>query len=139
MDTGAFINVTATNNCKVCGDSNLYLLTSAWNGSTYSVFVSSSSVDSSSPTSVSVAKAITTSSVSSSIAVTSTLTSVACSTLNTTFAVATGSSFNGWTLSQSLTGQNLINYFATLSSNDSGVVNYINNLICTDSDGNVIM
>ncbi|KAE9382829.1 hypothetical protein BT96DRAFT_1027497 [Gymnopus androsaceus JB14] len=130
-DTGASIDVTVTDNCKVCGDSDVYLSTSAFealnagmlNGGTKhhlglgsssgsssgisssSVSVSSSSADSSSPTSVSVAKAIApapTSSASSIIASTSTLTSVASSTSSTASAAATGSSSNGWTLSQSL-------------------------------------
>ncbi|KAE9385604.1 hypothetical protein BT96DRAFT_949716 [Gymnopus androsaceus JB14] len=133
MDTGASIDITATDNCKVCGDSDLYLSTAlsrrnitwAWassssNGSvsvtsSSSVSVSSSSADSSSPTSVSVAEAIasapTTSSVSSTVAATSASTSVASLTSNTAFAHPSG------------------------ASNDSGVVN----LISINSDGYVIM
>lgn len=175
-DTGASIDVTATDNCKVCGDSDVYLSTSAFealnagtlNGGTLnitwawasssgsssssisvasssSVSVSSSSADSSSPTSVSVAEAIapapTSSSVSSTVASTSASTSVASSTSSTASAAATGSSSNGWTLSQSLTGQNLINYFTASSgaSDNSGVANYVDDLISVNSDGDVLM
>ncbi|KAE9393532.1 hypothetical protein BT96DRAFT_999398 [Gymnopus androsaceus JB14] len=184
-DTGASIDVTVTDKClspalthkcKVCGGSDLYLSTGAFealnavtlNGGTLnitwawasssgsssssvsvasssSVSVSSSSADSSSPTSVSVAEAIapapTSSSVSSTVASTSTSSSVASSTSSTASAAATGSSSNGWTLSQSLTGQNLINYFTAPSgaSDNSGVANYVDNLISVNSDGDVLM
>ncbi|KAE9391305.1 hypothetical protein BT96DRAFT_1001475 [Gymnopus androsaceus JB14] len=174
-DTGASIDVTVTDKCKVCGDSDLYLSTGAFealnagtlNGGTLniawawasssgsssssvsvasssSLSVSCSSANSFSPTSVNVAKAVvpapTTSSVSS-IASTSASTSVASSTSSTASAAATGSSSNGWTLSQSLTGQNLINYYTASSgaSDNSGVANYVDNLISVNSDGDVLM
>ncbi|KAE9391303.1 hypothetical protein BT96DRAFT_945478 [Gymnopus androsaceus JB14] len=170
-DTGASIDVTATDNCKICGDSDLYLSTSAFKAlnagslnvgtlnitwawpsssgssssvpvsSSNSVSVSSSSADSSSHTFVSVAEAVTPAPTTSSVSSTSASTSVASSTSSTASAAATGSSSNGWTLSQSLAGQNLINYFTASSgaSDNSGVTNYVDNLISVNSDGDVLM